>query len=101
GGAFPTLSSGLMSQLLSFGGVSGDGASGALPSAGSTGVGFPSGPPAVPSTALPDGETGPGSLMSDLFASLQSLISNIGDSLAPTGSTDAASTTFTGSTTTT
>jgi hypothetical protein len=93
GGAFATLSSGLMSQLLSFGGVSGDGASGAWPGAGSVGVGFPSGPPAVPPTALPDGETGPGSLMSNLFASLQSLISNLGGSLGSASSTDAAGTT--------
>jgi hypothetical protein len=102
GGAFPTLSSGLMSQLLSFGSVSGDGASGAWPSTGSVGVGFPSGPPAVPPTALPDGETGPGSLMSNLFTSLQSLISNLGSSLASSSSsssTDAAGTTTTDSTT--
>ena len=39
--------------------------------------------------------------MSNLFASLQSLISNIGGSLAPASSTDAAGTTATNSTTTT
>ena len=101
GGAFPTLSSGLLSQLLSFGSMSGNGVSGTSPSTGSAGVGFPSMPPAVPSTALPDGETGSGNLISNLFASLQSMISNIGGSLAPAGSTasstDAAGTTATGS----
>jgi hypothetical protein len=50
---------------------------------------------------MPDGETGPGSLMSNLFASLQSLISNIGGSLAPASSTAAAGTTAANSTTTT
>jgi collagen type I alpha len=91
----PMLSSGLLSQLLSLGGVFGGGAngtSGITRGSGSSGVGFPGGAPSFPPPRPSDVEAGSGSI-ANLFADLQSLGSNLGGSLASAGTTDAASTT--------
>ena len=91
----PMLSSGLLSQSLSLGGVFGggeNGTNGITQGSGSSGVGLPGGAPSFPPPGPSDVEAGSGSI-ANLFADLQSLVSNLGGSLASAGTIDAASTT--------
>jgi hypothetical protein len=93
------LSDGLMSQLLSFGGVpaaSADGTSDTEQYTGANGVGYPGGPPPFPSQNAA-GEVGADSSVPNLFASLRSLFADLAGGGSTTSSTGTAITSVAGS----